>query len=128
MCFSRRIWILVSASGEVGLLGAVIARRWFGITSILSIDELKLGLHHYRPEQVGKTFCRRASGTRRILKCVLRELALAGGRRTSERVPEYAIDDLRNGRERRRRRLRSEERRVGKECCALCRSRWSPYH
>ena len=21
-----------------------------------------------------------------------------------------------------------EERRVGKECCALCRSRWSPYH
>ena len=25
-------------------------------------------------------------------------------------------------------RLRSEERRVGKECRALCRSRWSPYH
>ena len=25
-------------------------------------------------------------------------------------------------------RARSEERRVGKECCALCRSRWSPYH
>ena len=24
--------------------------------------------------------------------------------------------------------FRSEERRVGKECCALCRSRWSPYH
>ena len=24
--------------------------------------------------------------------------------------------------------IRSEERRVGKECCALCRSRWSPYH
>ena len=24
--------------------------------------------------------------------------------------------------------VRSEERRVGKECCALCRSRWSPYH
>ena len=24
--------------------------------------------------------------------------------------------------------LRSEERRVGKECYALCRSRWSPYH
>ena len=23
---------------------------------------------------------------------------------------------------------RSEERRVGKECRALCRSRWSPYH
>ena len=23
---------------------------------------------------------------------------------------------------------RSEERRVGKECCSWCRSRWSPYH
>ena len=25
-------------------------------------------------------------------------------------------------------RLRSEERRVGKECSLPCRSRWSPYH
>ena len=25
-------------------------------------------------------------------------------------------------------RVRSEERRVGKECFRLCRSRWSPYH
>ena len=24
--------------------------------------------------------------------------------------------------------VRSEERRVGKECLRLCRSRWSPYH
>ena len=24
--------------------------------------------------------------------------------------------------------IRSEERRVGKECQGLCRSRWSPYH
>src|SRR3546814_3737697 len=27
-----------------------------------------------------------------------------------------------------RARLRSEERRVGKECVSTCRSRWSPYH
>ena len=26
------------------------------------------------------------------------------------------------------RQLRSEERRVGKECQSVCRSRWSPYH
>ena len=26
------------------------------------------------------------------------------------------------------RQVRSEERRVGKECLRLCRSRWSPYH
>src|SRR3546814_9532580 len=25
-------------------------------------------------------------------------------------------------------RQRSEERRVGKECVSMCRSRWSPYH
>ena len=25
-------------------------------------------------------------------------------------------------------RFRSEERRVGKECASMCRSRWSPYH
>ena len=25
-------------------------------------------------------------------------------------------------------RIRSEERRVGKECTPVCRSRWSPYH
>jgi hypothetical protein len=27
-----------------------------------------------------------------------------------------------------RTKVRSEERRVGKECRRLCRSRWSPYH
>src|SRR3546814_1052093 len=26
------------------------------------------------------------------------------------------------------RKIRSEERRVGKECVSTCRSRWSPYH
>src|SRR3546814_18683023 len=30
--------------------------------------------------------------------------------------------------ERIRTRLRSEERRVGKECVSTCRSRWAPYH
>ena len=28
----------------------------------------------------------------------------------------------------REKKARSEERRVGKECLRLCRSRWSPYH
>src|SRR3546814_18008635 len=37
----------------------------------------------------------------------------------SERHHEYAtLEHL----------LRSEERRVGKECVSKCRSRWSPYH
>src|SRR3546814_12954821 len=32
------------------------------------------------------------------------------------------------GRKEPRLRIRSEERRVGKECVSTCRSRWSPYH
>ena len=35
----------------------------------------------------------------------------------NEQYEEYAIHDT-----------RSEERRVGKECASMCRSRWSPYH
>src|SRR3546814_2262172 len=46
--------------------------------------------------------------------------------------PDEAIDrDARLAGEERaehRRRVRSEERRVGKECVSPCRSRWSPYH
>src|SRR5216110_87389 len=36
----------------------------------------------------------------------------------------WAAADSAEGRER----FQSEERRVGKECVSLCRSRWSPYH
>src|SRR3546814_18689754 len=39
-----------------------------------------------------------------------------------------AMRALRRNRAREGRPLRSEERRVGKECCRTCRSRWSPYH
>src|SRR3546814_18872102 len=38
-------------------------------------------------------------------------------------IPLINIDDLRKILP-----LRSEERRVGKECVSTCRSRWSPYH
>src|SRR3546814_11237908 len=37
---------------------------------------------------------------------------------------DYSFDLLDTGRYY----LRSEERRVGKECVSTCRSRWSPYH
>src|SRR3546814_20675978 len=37
----------------------------------------------------------------------------------AETVEEQAGSDLH---------IRSEERRVGKECVSTCRSRWSPYH
>ena len=37
------------------------------------------------------------------------------------KAPDFELPDQ-NGK------IRSEERRVGKECLRLCRSRWSPYH
>src|SRR3546814_3821836 len=45
--------------------------------------------------------------------------------------PQPDVGRRRGGRpltDRQRRKLRSEERRVGKECVSTCRSRWSPYH
>src|SRR3546814_8885424 len=51
--------------------------------------------------------------------------------RLSPKEKSDAQDDLRQPPRRRRgkvHRLRSEERRVGKECVSTCRSRWSPYH
>ena len=51
------------------------------------------------------------------------EAAIKAGR-PWERLPVTA--DLKA--EARRRGLRSEERRVGKGCMPVCRSRWSPYH
>ena len=40
----------------------------------------------------------------------------------------YHVAVLSRGYKRHSRGYRSEERRVGKECLRLCRSRWSPYH
>ena len=42
------------------------------------------------------------------------------GSKSVETVTEFARQDSQF--------LRSEERRVGKECTIQCRSRWSPYH
>jgi glucose-1-phosphate adenylyltransferase len=42
-------------------------------------------------------------------------------------LTQYKSDSLNNHLSRAWR-MRSEERRVGKECRRLCRSRWSPYH
>src|SRR3546814_16531485 len=44
-----------------------------------------------------------------------------GERRQRVDAPPHGIDGAEAG-------VRSEERRVGKECGSTCRSRWSPYH
>src|SRR3546814_9481789 len=56
------------------------------------------------------------AGARKWLGCFIRE-----------RMPRFGVfEDMTAEGERRP--LRSEERRVGKECVSTCRSRWSPYH
>ena len=50
--------------------------------------------------------------------------AVLGLIRQDPRRAEHALEDLSDL----FRVLRSEERRVGKECTSWCRSRWSPYH
>src|SRR5881392_3678255 len=53
-------------------------------------------------------------------ECVARTQWDSLPRQHAVRAPQCATTVLSRGK-------RSEERRVGKECCALCRSRWSPY-
>ena len=49
--------------------------------------------------------------------------------RDLQRMLDRAREMARSGaRDQARELLRSEERRVGKECSVTCRSRWSPYH
>src|SRR3546814_3819762 len=57
-------------------------------------------------------------------------LAFALGQRLDRASLEQRrlVDEDQAASGRARRVIRSEERRVGKECVSTCRSRWSPYH
>ena len=44
------------------------------------------------------------------------------------RILDYGKYRYEQAKKAREAKMRSEERRVGKECSELCRSRWSPYH
>src|SRR3546814_15982722 len=64
---------------------------------------------------------------RPVLRCAA--LPSIGGHFISEWV-EFIVFTMNSSRQRFEdfTSLRSEERRVGKECVSTCRSRWSPYH
>src|SRR3546814_12504007 len=68
------------------------------------------GEHHRRYHQIDE-HCQAATEEWRLL-------ILHGPTETQARPEELGRDGA----------LRSEERRVGKECVSTCRSRWSPYH
>ena len=60
-------------------------------------------------------------GKRQIIQQLLQEYDIE----TAEDIQD-ALKDLLGGTIKEM--MRSEERRVGKECVSTCRSRWSPYH
>ena len=76
----------------------------------------------------------KAEKTRLSAQCGLILGMLQNGRVTNAELSKHALkysgrlSELRQKGHDVRVVVRSEERRVGKECCALCRSRWSPYH
>ena len=56
-------------------------------------------------------------------------MVVAGSVATAQKpYPIFTLEDFTTAMKAAGLAFRSEERRVGKECRALCRSRWSPYH
>ena len=62
------------------------------------------------------TALERVAGTALLVRSGNRVTLTPIGRRLTEHTERILAE------------LRSEERRVGKECAITCRSRWSPYH
>ena len=99
------------------------------------VQEILIAAYHALPAFEGRASIRTwifpipPRGARRVILAYTQPLAASHGRYRYEyplasdpgkatTVGRFAIDM----------RVRSEERRVGKECRRLCRSRWSPYH
>src|SRR3546814_19622472 len=66
---------------------------------------------------LSSTRCRRSSTVRRLSATSSPRSSRAGTRCSCTSTPNGSPS-----------RVRSEERRVGKECVSTCSSRWSPYH
>ena len=63
-----------------------------------------------------------------ILKAFIHLRQFRGESRFSTWLIQITVNEARMRQRRQHAELRSEERRVGKECTIQCRSRWSPYH
>src|SRR3546814_15822641 len=91
------------------------------------IGELPPGIIEAARGNLFDTLACAAAGRNAPGVCEVRDLALGWGGRgeaslwwSDARLPAHDAAWL-NG-------IRSDERRVGKECVSTCRSRWSPYH
>ena len=89
-------------------------------TSIL--DKVKL---HFIKHKVGETIIESGSPCKQLCFLLKGEVSIV----TSSKENIYTvIEQMEAPYLLEPQSLRSEERRVGKECLRLCRSRWSPYH
>src|SRR6187397_3422764 len=123
MCASHINWRRLERQRCAVASGAVIAAPVdLPLTTILKVRPGHIVRMHAGPG--GKLLFRvlptTVYGRRLILSVTRRRGAWAA-------VPTFLVPNGRRAWVRVSRR-RSEERRVGKECCTPCRSRWSPYH
>ena len=129
-------------------LTAASSSRWAGAITRTSNDQWQRGFRNLLDTR---------AGLRRAIRVLQQRLAVpVGGRRgrtrgyatrqerhakrqrlqhlqarlieVEQRLAAGRVSVCRGGRRLAKQRQRSEERRVGKECSLLCRSRWSPYH
>ena len=111
---------------QTDLTGAIRAR------DVLTTATLRMALAAVTTEEVGGSIARELSDDE-VLKVLAREAKKrreAAEAFTAGNRPELAERERAEGTvlDRYLPSQRSEERRVGKECERLCRSRWSPYH
>src|SRR3546814_12119702 len=115
------------------MLGAYYFRRCdlaagFLLEQPSGSDVVCMSMGVYRQHQLQAQFVDQCKVASHLIKYRINQQRLAvdfigkqvgvGGRGGVEQLPEnHSVPPL-----------RSEERRVGKECVSTCRSRWSPYH
>ena len=108
---------------------AVVERHWRRLCERLGLDfaEVLEVLHGVRSADVIRAFAPDADVEAEAASLDAAEEADTAGLKVVRGAPEL-LAGLPSGSWAVVTSGRSEERRVGKECAGLCRSRWSPYH
>src|SRR3546814_15112792 len=112
--------VIATACPNRALRADVAGRRWRCEAGGMTSDTATSPTAELDAAQVVKQL-RTTFDTGRTRPAAWRKAQIAGLRRMLDECADELVDALKAD-------LRSEERRVGKECVSTCRSRWSPYH